>query len=162
MHCPFEPHTPFKQLHDDGGLLTVGTKQRPLPDMPSSHDEQPAGHAWQFAPKKPLAHASHAAPLKPGGQVQVPDAEQMPAPAQGGEHAEDWRSRSEMLLSDDVDGSWDMSGMESHRIRRSVEAEPAATAAQTLDESMTDPADVEEESLDALLVGRLVKVEAPE
>ena len=74
VHCPLDPHTPFRQLHEDGGLLTVGTRQRPLPEMPSSQDEQPAGQAWQSGPKKPFAHVSHEEPEKPCGQVQVPEA----------------------------------------------------------------------------------------
>ena len=162
VHWPFEPHTPLRQLHDDGGLLTGATRQRPLPAMPSSHDVHPAAHAWQSGPKNPLAHASHDAPVKPAGQVQVPAAEQMPAPEHGGEHAADCMSRIEMLLSDEPEGSCERSAMESQRMRRSVDEDPAETAAQTLDDIMTEPAAVEVESREALLVGRFVKVDAPE
>ena len=68
----------------------------------------------------------------------------------------------EMLLSDEPEGSCKRSGMESQRMRRSVDEDPAETAAQTLEDSMTEPAAVEVESREALLVGRFVKVDAPE
>ena len=45
VRCPFEPHSPFKQLQVDGRLLTIDTRHRPDPEMPSSQDEQPPGHA---------------------------------------------------------------------------------------------------------------------
>lgn len=88
-HCPFEPHTPFRQLHDEGGFKTGAERHRPVPEIPSSQDVQPWGHGWQFGPKNPWAHDSHEDPVKPVGQVHVPDAEQIPAPEHGGEHAED-------------------------------------------------------------------------
>ena len=52
--------------------------------------------------------------------------------------------------------------MDSQRMRRSVDPDPAATAAHTLDDRMTDPAAVEVESLDALFVGSAVNVDGPE
>lgn len=130
--------------------------------MPSSQEVQPAGHAWQSGPKNPEAQDSQDEPVKPWGQEHVPDAEQIPAPEHGGEHADDWMSRREMLLSEVSDGSCDKSGIGSQRMRRSVEPDPEATAAHTLDDNMTDPAAVELESLEALLVGSAVKVAAPE
>ena len=82
----------------------------------------------------------------------------MPALAHGGEHAEDCMSRMEILANVELEGSCERSGIESQRMRRSVDDEPEDTAAQTLEDNMTEPADVDVESLDALLVGRLVKV----
>lgn len=93
VHCPFS-HFPLTQLHVSGLFSIVGARQRPVPVMPSSQDVQPTGHAWQATPKKPFAQSWHESPVKPGGQVQVPEAEHTPAPAQGGEHEEDWMSTS--------------------------------------------------------------------
>lgn len=89
VHDPSDPHTPFRQLHVDGAFLMMGSRHRPLPVIPSSQVVQSAGHAWQVGPKNPGAHVSQDVPLKPGGQLHVPDAEHTPAPAQGGEQAED-------------------------------------------------------------------------
>ncbi|PSR73303.1 hypothetical protein PHLCEN_2v10831 [Hermanssonia centrifuga] len=148
-----EMQSPVPSAHWAVELLTVGIKQRPLPEIPSSQEEHPAGHAWQFGPKKPEAQVSQDVPLNPGGHEHVPDAEQIPAPAHGGEHADDCISRIEILLSDEPEGNCDKSGIESQRIRRSVEDGPDATAAHMLSETINDPADVEVESLEALFVG---------
>jgi hypothetical protein len=46
--------------------------------------------AWLASwPKKPSAQDSHEDPVKPVGQVQVPDAEQTLEPEQGGEQVDD-------------------------------------------------------------------------
>ena len=71
-------------------------------------------------------------------------------------------SRIEILLSDDPEGNCDRSGMESQRMRRSVDDDPEDTAAHTLEANMTEPAAVDVESLEALLVGRAVNVDDPE
>lgn len=86
----------------------------------------------------------------------------MPAPVHGGEHADDWMSSNAMLLSAVPLGSCDKSATESHRMRRSAAPEPAATAAHTFEESITEPAAVDEESRVTLLVGSAVKVAGPE
>ena len=159
-HWPFEPQTPFKQLHVE--LVAAGTRQSPLPEMPSSQLWHPAGHAWQFGPKKPWAQDSHDVPVKPGGHVHVPEEEHTPAPAQGGEHAEDWMSRMDMLLSEEPAGSCDKSATESQMIRRSPDEGPEETAAQTFDEIISELAVDDVESRVALLDGRAEKVEGPE
>ncbi|KAF7794732.1 hypothetical protein EIP86_005870 [Pleurotus ostreatoroseus] len=161
VHWPFEPQTPFKQLHAVE-LLDTGTKQRPLPEIPSSHVWQPAGHAWHVGPKNPEAQDSHDEPVKPAGHVHVPDAEHMPAPAHGGEHAADWISRIDKLLSDAPEGSCATSGMEFHKIRRSEDDDPADTAAQTFEDRTTEPAAVDVEAREALFVGSAVNVDGPE
>ena len=115
-----------------------------------------------MGPKNPGEHVSHDEPVKPGGQVHEPEAEQIPAPEQGGEHAEDWTSRIEMLLSAAPAGSWERSDTESQRIRRSPDEGPEETAAQTLEEIITELAAVDVESRVALLEGRAVNVDGPE
>lgn len=161
MHCPLEPHTPFRQLHDVE-LLVVATRQRPLPEIPSSHVAHPAGHAWQLGPKKPEAQDSQELPVNPGGQLHVPAAEQMPAPEHGGEQADDWMSSRDTPLIAKPDGNCDKSAIESHRMSRSLDEEPDATATQTLDDRTRDPAAVVVESREALLEGSAVNVDAPE
>jgi hypothetical protein len=100
--------------------------------------------------------------VKPCGHVQVPEAEHIPALEHGGEHAEDWMSSNAILDNSDPEGSCDRSGAESHRMRRSVDDAPEETATHTLDASMTEPAEVDVESLDALFVGKAVNVAGPE
>ena len=58
VHCPLPPQTPFRQLHDDGGLDTAGTKHFPVPVRPWSHVVQLEGHGWHVGPKKPDAQLS--------------------------------------------------------------------------------------------------------
>ena len=67
-----------------------------------------------------------------------------------------------MLFNVEPEGSCERSGTESHRMRRSAEPDPDETAAHILEESMTDPAAVDVESRELLLVGRLVNTAAPE
>lgn len=100
--------------------------------------------------------------MNPVGHVHVPAAEQIPAPEHGGEQAEDWMSRSDMLLRDTPAGSCERSGAESQRMRRSADPDPDETAAHMLEDSMTEPADVDVESRELLLVGRLVNTAVPE
>ena len=89
VHVPSDPHEPFSQLHVDGRFLIAGWRHLPVPVIPSSQDSQSAGHAWHVGPKKPFVQVSQEVPLNPVGQTQVPDAEHTPAPAHGGEHADD-------------------------------------------------------------------------
>jgi len=58
VHWPLLPHTPFRQLHDEGGFKTAGTKHFPEPVKPWSHVAQPEGHGWQDGPKNPGAQLS--------------------------------------------------------------------------------------------------------
>lgn len=89
-HCPFDPHSPLRQLHVDGAFEgRVGTRHRPEPVLPWSHDGHPAGHAWHLGPKNPWAQDSQEEPVKPVGQLHVPEEVQTPEPAHGGEQAED-------------------------------------------------------------------------
>jgi len=67
----------------------IGDKHLPVPDRPWSQFVQPWGQDWQVGPKNPSAQDSHDVPVKPVGQLQEPDAEQTPAPEQGGEHDAD-------------------------------------------------------------------------
>jgi hypothetical protein len=83
------------QLQLDGGLTTGATKHLPVPEVPSSQEEHPEGHGWQFGPKNPGEHDWQDVPVNPGAQLHVPDGVQTPDPAQGGEHVEDSISRSE-------------------------------------------------------------------
>ena len=83
------------QLQFDGGFVTIGVRQRPVPVIPSSQDVQPEGQALHVGPKYPEAHDSQEVPLNPVGHVQVPEAEQTPFPEQGGEHAVDCKLKRE-------------------------------------------------------------------
>lgn len=86
---PLEPHCPLMQLQLDGGFGTVVERQRPVPEIPWSHEVQPDGQGWQDGPKKPDAHCSHEDPEKPVGHEHVPDAVQTPLPEHGGEQVDD-------------------------------------------------------------------------
>lgn len=103
VHWPLGWHCPFRQLQLGGALATIGIKQRPDPEMPSSQEEQLLGHGRQFGPKNPCAQVSQDDPVNPGGHEHVPEAEQTPEPEHGGEHAEDWMSVNRSL--DVPDGS---------------------------------------------------------
>ena len=94
IHCPFDPHAPFKQLHDAGASGTSGARHLPEPEMPWSQEVQLAGHGRQDGPKKPEAHDSHDAPVNPCEQAHVPRPVQMPALEHGGEQAVDLRLKS--------------------------------------------------------------------
>jgi hypothetical protein len=87
LQDPSDWHCPLRQLHEAGAFSISGTRQRPEPELPSSHLAQPAGHAVQCGPKNPGEHVSHAVPLKPAGHAQVPAAVHTPAPAHVGEQA---------------------------------------------------------------------------
>jgi hypothetical protein len=71
-------------------------------------------------------------------------------------------SRRAMLLNEDPEGSWERSGIESHKMSRSEEDGPEETAAQMFDASMTELAAVLVESREAFDVGNAVKTEGPE
>lgn len=146
-HEPSEPHSPLRQLHVFKGDATGGSRHLPVPDMPSSHVAQPAGHAWHVGPKKPAAQVSQAVPLNPGAHVQVPEAEHVPELAQGGEQVEDCMSRRDM----DPElrkGSCAVSGTESHITTRPFDPKDIAT--QTLDAMASDWA---ARGVDALATG---------
>jgi hypothetical protein len=124
-------------LQLDGRFDTTGTKQRPVPEIPSSHEVHPDGHAWHVGPKKPDEHTSQDAPVNPLGHWHVPEAEQMPFPEHAGEQVDDCR------LSNDRDpdalaGSWLTSGTEFHMMTRLLL--PADTAAHTFPERAIDEA----------------------
>lgn len=113
-------------------------------------------------PKKPDAQDSHDEPVNPVEQEHVPAAEQIPAPAQGGEQAADWTSRTESSLESEE--TCEMSGIESQRMTRLLD-EPEETAAHMLDESATAPAEIVVSALELLaveLVGSEVKEAWPE
>lgn len=137
---PVVAHTPFSQLQLEGGLETVGVRQRPLPEIPSSQDVHPSGQAWHVGPKNPAEQDSHEVPLNPVGQMHVPDEEHTPEPEQGGEQAEDCISSNDRE-EPEPEGSWARSGTESHRIIRAPELEEDETAAQTLGASEREPAE---------------------
>jgi hypothetical protein len=87
-------HTPLTQLHFLGSVSsTLEERQRPLPEIPSSHLSHPSGHVWHWGPKKPAAHDSQEDPAKLEGQTHWPAAEHTPAPAHAGEQVVDWTSR---------------------------------------------------------------------
>ena len=159
VHCPLDPHTPLRQLQLDAGLVTVAERHRPDPDIPSSQDAHPAGHAWQVGPKNPGEQDSHDAPVNPGAQLHVPEAEQTPEPAHGGEHADDSRSRSESA-PELVVGSWVRSGIESQRMTRLLG--PAFTAAHTLDDRAREPADNGWDAFTGGVEGSEAKAACPE
>jgi hypothetical protein len=125
-------------LQLEGELLILAVKHRPVPEVPSSQEVQPLGQGWHFGPKKPDAQDSHEVPLKPVGQVHVPEAEQTPDPAQGGEHDVDCISTSERD-PEEVDGNCPMSGTESQKMIRLFEFE--VIASHTLEERDIEPAD---------------------
>jgi hypothetical protein len=158
-HEPSGAHSPLRQLQADKGLATGGVKHLPVPEIPSSHDEQPAGHAWHVGPKKPAAQVSQDVPLNPGAHVQVPDAEQVPELAQGGEQVEDCMSRSDMepVLRK---GSCAVSGTESHNTTRPLD--PNDNATQTLVDMAIDPAVNGVEPLDTGPEGRELNAAWPE
>lgn len=89
-------------------------------------------------PKKPGEQVSQEDPVKPGAHVHVPEELQIPAPAHGGEHAEDWMSTRENEPELE-DGSCLTSGIESQRIMRLLPF-PVLTDTQTLDERAIEPA----------------------
>ena len=66
VHCPFDPQTPFSQLHVVGSLAIAGFKHLPEPLIPSSQVVQFAGHAWHLDPKNPDEQDSQDTPVKPG------------------------------------------------------------------------------------------------
>lgn len=67
-----------------------------------------------------------------------------------------------MLLKEDPDGSCDKSGIESQRMRRSLEEGPDDTAAHTFDAITSELAAVDVESREAFVDGRAVNVDGPE
>lgn len=158
VQVPSEPHTPLRQSHVDGAFLMIGSRHRPEPVIPSSQVAQSAGHAWQVEPKNPGAQVSQDVPLNPGGQVHVPEAEHTPAPAHGGEHAEDWMSSS-WESPDAPEGSCEASGTLSQKTRRSLE-EPE-TAIHTFDEIASAPGEIFEVVFEGVL-GSWAKVACPE
>ncbi|KAJ3487082.1 hypothetical protein NLI96_g3774 [Meripilus lineatus] len=86
----------------------------------------------------------------------------MDEPEQGGEHDEDWISRTDNVERDDDEGSWDVSGMESQITRRLEDDPDEETATQTFDERAIDPTvncDDEREPFDE---GSCMKVDEPE
>ena len=134
-HCPFDPQTPFTQLHwvtESWGPL-VCWRQRPVPASPSSHLSQPVfapEHDVQLGPKNPCAHCSQEFPEKPCGQTQTPLCEHTPELEQGGLQDDDWRSSN---AKDEDEGSWVMSGTESQIMVRWLFG-PRETAAHTPDD----------------------------
>jgi len=95
--------------------------------------------------------------LKPGGQVHWPDAEQTPAPEHGGEQALDSMAERD---NEDIPGSWDTSGIESHKIMRLL---PVVTAIQRLEDMAIEPAEKGVgELFDAGEVGRAENCACPE
>jgi len=159
VHCPFAWQTPFRQLQLEEGLLTMVVKHRPVPEIPWSQDVHPAGHGAQVGPKKPEAHDSQDPPVNPGAQLHVPDEEQTPELAQGGEHAEDSMSRSERD-PELVEGSCVTSGTEFHSTTRLLD--PAFTATQTFEERASEPADNGVEVFEAGEEGSCAKEAFPE
>jgi hypothetical protein len=115
---PSGPQRPLRQLQVLGASVILRLRQMPAPAMPSSQESQSAGQGWQEGPKKPASQDSQAAPVKPGGQVQVPCGEQTPLPEQAGEHAEDWMSSRESEEAASEGGSWEMSGTLSQKTTR--------------------------------------------
>lgn len=163
-HAPSEPQTPLMQSQLDGGLLTSGTRHFPVPCKPWSHFSQSAGQGWHVGPKNPSAQDSHEEPVKPVGQTHLPAVEHTPAPAHGGEHAEDCISSSARGLFSVLDGSCDTSGTESQKMTRSLEEEPANDA-HMLDARAKEPAELcvcLELFAEVPLVGNAVKVAWPE
>ncbi|EED78376.1 predicted protein [Postia placenta Mad-698-R] len=162
--APSEPQTPLTQSQLDGGLLISGTRHFPVPCKPWSHFSQPAGQGWHVGPKNPSAQDSHEEPVKPVGQTHLPAVEHTPAPAHGGEHAEDCISSSARGLFSVLDGSCDTSGTESQKMTRSFEEEPANDA-HMLDARAKEPAELcvcLELFAEEPLVGNAVKVAWPE
>lgn len=91
----------------------------------------------------------------------MPEAEHTPAPAQGGEHAEDWMSRRDKVLLAVPEGSWERSGAESQMMTRLLDP-PNDTAAQTFEAIARPPAETCVEPFNEPLDGSGVKVADPE
>lgn len=140
--------------------MTTDDKHIPDPDSPSSQSVHPAGHASQLGPKKLEAQDSQEEPVKPGGQIQVPEAEQTPAVEQGGEQAADCKSRRVSEPEDRGEGSWEMSGMVSQTITRSF-CEPDDIAAHVLEEMESESASKGTDALETLDVGSAIKDASP-
>jgi hypothetical protein len=126
VHWPLLPHTPFRQLHDDGRLATVGIKHLPEPVRPWSHVAQLEGHGWQEGPKNPGEQLSHDWPVNPGAQLHWPEGEHVPVLAHGGEHAADCRSVRLSAPAAVVEGSCAKSGIASQTMMRVLEDVSAA------------------------------------
>lgn len=85
---PPEEHSPLRQLHEEGGLETVGTRQTPLPVSPSEHVVQLDGHGEQVGPKKPGEHDEQVGSVNPVEQTHellFPDEDGVQTPPE--EHA---------------------------------------------------------------------------
>ncbi|KAF8824038.1 hypothetical protein HHX47_DHR9000290 [Lentinula edodes] len=144
-----DPHSPLRQLQEEGALVMLKARHFPVPDMPSSQSRQPEGQAWQDKPKKPDSQDSQEAPVKPAAHEQVPDDVQIPLLEQAGSQAEDCMSTRD---SEPDTASWEKSGTESQKTTRFVE--PTLMAAQILDERASDCALREVEELPTGEVGR--------
>ena len=136
----------------------TGWRHLPVPVMPSSHFAQSAGHAWHVEPKKPGEHVSQEVPLNPVGQAHCPEAEHTPAPAHGGEHADDWIS-SRADGPDALEGNCDTSGTLSQKMTLSLD-DPVEIAAHTFEERAREPAD--SEVLFRRVLGSWTKLASPE
>lgn len=92
--------------------------------------------------------------MKPVAHEQVPAAVHIPEPAHGGEQAEDsmLSRRREPVFAD---GSWETSGTESQKTKRSLELE------LTLDDKPNELAEREEEELENGAEGSCVNPEEP-
>ena len=136
----------------------TGWRHLPVPVIPSSHFAQSAGHAWHVEPKNPGEHVSQEVPLNPVGQTHCPEAEHTPAPAHGGEQADDWMS-SRAEGPDALEGNCDTSGTLSQKITRSLD-DPVEIAAHTFEDSASEPAD--NEVLFSRVLGSCTKLASPE
>ncbi|KAJ3884782.1 hypothetical protein GG344DRAFT_83509 [Lentinula edodes] len=139
LHWPLDPHSPLRELHEEGALVMLNARHFPVPDMPSSQSRQPEVQAWQDRPKKP---DSQEAPVKPAAHEQVPDDVQIPLLEQAGSQAEDCMSTRER---EPDTASWEKFGTESQKTTRFLE--PTLMAAQILDERASDCALREVEEL---------------
>lgn len=157
VHEPEDEHSPLRQLQVEGSFLISSVRHLPDPEIPSSQSLQPLGHAAQVGPKNPDAQDSHDEPVKPGAHVQVPDVEQIPFPEHAGEHALDWRSRTDM--APERDPSWLTSGTDSQRMTRSVS--PMLTAAHTLGAIASEDAVILVDEFEMGSVGSFVCLAVP-
>lgn len=139
----------------------TGWRQRPVPEIPSSHVSQLDGQAVQLGPKNPLAQVSQEEPVNPGEQAHVPADVQVPELAQTGEHTLDSMSSMEMVPALFA-GSWETSGTDSQKTTRLLE-EPELAIIHTLEESASALAD---KGVDEFATrgeeGREMNVDSPE
>lgn len=114
-----------------------------------------------MGPKKPVVHVSQEEPENPGAHLHVPDAEQTPDAAHGGEHAVDWMSTRDSEVGRRPTGSSSILGIESQRTRRSF-GNPSVTVIHMFAERLSDLAASGVDEFTVALAGRAENPDCPE